>query len=309
MSDPFVSVVLPTFNRSALLRRSIEGVLRQTFGDFELIVVDDHSSDDTPKVLLDITDPRVRVLRHERRLGASAARNWAVREARGTYVCFHDDDDEWLPQKLALQVEAYSREQDPDRVLLYTQVIVDDGISSNVRPRAGLGSDEPLCEYIMRGHGLIATPSIMATRKLIAANPFPPQSSQRFPKSRDLSLLLGLEAQGVRFVLVEQPLVVMHTDIGRVRLSHSDLSLEEAVKWLGEHGARINKTSRTAYLAREVAPFLGPRSGLQVVRLVGVAVVTRSIPLSEGVKSLFKAFLPPRVLSGLRHVFRRSRFG
>lgn len=89
------------------MRRAVESVLVQTFRDFELIIVDDASEDDTYQVALSyMTDTRVRVFRAERNLGPSGARNRGIQYANGTYLAFQDSDDRWLPDKLARQVEA-----------------------------------------------------------------------------------------------------------------------------------------------------------------------------------------------------------
>ena len=101
---PRVSVVIPTYNRSATLPRAVRSVLAQTFRDFELLLVDDHSTDATPVVISEFVDDRVRSIRHERNYGQSKALNTGIRAACGEYVAFLDDDDVWLPTKLAAQV-------------------------------------------------------------------------------------------------------------------------------------------------------------------------------------------------------------
>jgi glycosyltransferase involved in cell wall biosynthesis len=98
--------VLPTYNRAALLQRSIGSVLVQTWRNFELLVVDDASSDDTAEVVGRIADPRVRYIRRARNGGAGAARNTWIAEARGEFIAFQDSDDEWLQFKLEKQVAA-----------------------------------------------------------------------------------------------------------------------------------------------------------------------------------------------------------
>jgi glycosyltransferase involved in cell wall biosynthesis len=104
-----VSVVLPTYNRAALLGRSIRSVLGQSYVDFELIVVDDGSTDETPRVVADFRDRRVRYVRLARNRGAGAARNVGIRAAGGKFLAFQDSDDEWLPSKLAAQMSAFER--------------------------------------------------------------------------------------------------------------------------------------------------------------------------------------------------------
>lgn len=105
---PLVSVVVPTYNAPQMLRATLDTVFAQTFTDFELVVVDDGSTDDTPQVLASITDPRLRVVRQPN-AGIGHARNRGIDESRGTYVALLDHDDLWHPEKLATQV-AFTRE-------------------------------------------------------------------------------------------------------------------------------------------------------------------------------------------------------
>jgi len=104
MTAPRVSVIMPAYNRAAYLREAIDSVLAQTWTDFELIVVDDGSTDETPAVVAGVADPRVRDLRRDRR-GVSAAVNCGLRAARGEYVSRLDSDDVWLPEMLQTLVE------------------------------------------------------------------------------------------------------------------------------------------------------------------------------------------------------------
>jgi glycosyltransferase involved in cell wall biosynthesis len=101
---PSVSVVVPVYNRANTIRPAVESVLRQTWSDFELIVVDDGSTDGTLAALAAIADPRLRVIASGRNAGAAGARNAGLDAARGTWIAFQDSDDEWLPLKLEKQM-------------------------------------------------------------------------------------------------------------------------------------------------------------------------------------------------------------
>src|SRR5262245_58115192 len=103
-----VSVIIPTYNRAACLTLALASVLNQTYQNFEIIVVDDASTDGTADVVGGLADARIAYVRHDVNRGkvgaGAAARNTGIARARGSYIAFLDDDDEWLPEKLARQV-------------------------------------------------------------------------------------------------------------------------------------------------------------------------------------------------------------
>jgi cellulose synthase/poly-beta-1,6-N-acetylglucosamine synthase-like glycosyltransferase len=101
---PTVSVVIPLFNAASVIRETVASVLGQTFRDFELLIVDDGSTDDSASICASITDPRIRLIRQPNR-GLAGARNAGIRHARGQYVAFLDADDLFLPDKLARHVD------------------------------------------------------------------------------------------------------------------------------------------------------------------------------------------------------------
>jgi glycosyltransferase involved in cell wall biosynthesis len=122
---PRISVVIPVFNRARSLERAVRSVLNQSYGDFELVVVDDGSTDELDAVLARFPDARLRVVRHARNLGAAAARNSGVRASRGAFIAFLDSDDEWLPLKLERQ--SASLEARGDGVALCGYALVREG--------------------------------------------------------------------------------------------------------------------------------------------------------------------------------------
>lgn len=111
MSKPRVSVIIPTYKRSEMLPRAIESVLRQTLENIEVIVVDDNDPDtdfrkETEKRMERYANnPKVIYIKHEKNRNGAAARNTGIKYAKGDYIAFLDDDDEFMPEKLALQVK------------------------------------------------------------------------------------------------------------------------------------------------------------------------------------------------------------
>ena len=99
-----VSVIIPTYNREKTIRRSIESILNKTYQDFEIIVVDYGSVDNTYEVVKSIDDNRIVYVKHEVNKGPSIARNTGIFTAKGDIIAFQDSDDEWFSYKLELQL-------------------------------------------------------------------------------------------------------------------------------------------------------------------------------------------------------------
>jgi glycosyltransferase involved in cell wall biosynthesis len=143
---PFFSVVIPAYNREQTIRAAVDSVLRQTFSDFELIVVDDGSRDATVSAVREIQDPRLRLVELGENRGVSHARNAGLQVAQAPWVAFQDSDDEWLPAKLTRHHERLEN-ADPRIVVSYcAMVILDQDLEapngpqrSSVRPLATSG--------------------------------------------------------------------------------------------------------------------------------------------------------------------------
>jgi glycosyltransferase involved in cell wall biosynthesis len=130
--SPEVSVILPTYNRAWILKEAIDSVLAQDFKDFELIVVDDGSTDDTGQIL-DSYDQDLMVL-HQSNRGVSAARNRGIDAAAGRLIAFLDSDDLWLPRKLTTQVNFFN--SNPAAVINQTEEIwIRNGVRVNPKTR------------------------------------------------------------------------------------------------------------------------------------------------------------------------------
>jgi glycosyltransferase involved in cell wall biosynthesis len=103
LKSPFFTVIIPTHNRFKLLKKAVKSVIDQSFSDFELLVIDDHSSDDTKKIVKEFEDDRITYIINDRGVGGAGTRNCGIFRAKGQWTAFLDDDDLWLPEKLEVQ--------------------------------------------------------------------------------------------------------------------------------------------------------------------------------------------------------------
>jgi glycosyltransferase involved in cell wall biosynthesis len=166
---PSVSIILPTFNRPEFLSPALESVFAQTFTDWELIIADDGSSENTRSYLQSYVDlPRVKVIWLAHCGKPGVVRNAALGAARGEFVAFLDSDDLWLPKKLEVQIASLRRH--PGRGWSYTRFAVVDAAG---RPRVSASAKEYpalsgwVLESILNEDTVIALPSVIVARQLL----------------------------------------------------------------------------------------------------------------------------------------------
>ena len=102
--DGLVSIIMPSWNTGEFIAESIESVINQTYDNWELIIVDDCSNDNTDEIVKQFKDKRIIYLKNEKNVGAALTRNRAIREARGEWIAFLDSDDVWSERKLEKQI-------------------------------------------------------------------------------------------------------------------------------------------------------------------------------------------------------------
>jgi len=199
MDPPQVSVIIPTYNRAGCLREAVDSVLAQEFRGFELIVVDDGSTDETPQLLREYGSS-IRMLRQENR-GVSAARNAGIAASRGELIAFLDSDDAWLPGKLARQVEFFR--QNPEILICQTEELwVKNGRRVNPgqrhRKRGGMIFEPSLALC------LVSPSAVMLRRELFEQVGL---FDERLPACEDYDLWLRVSC---RFPvgLIETPLII-----------------------------------------------------------------------------------------------------
>ena len=216
MSVPSVSIILPTYNRARTLRRAAVSVLQQSFGDFELIIVDDASTDHTLDLIAELKDDRISVLRHPARRGGSAARNTGLAAARADWIAFQDSDDEWMPSKLEEQMNALTGGGD----VCYTGLIYFDGKTSEYIPNAAVKNRQgSILDELLQGN-FVSTQTLVVKHLLLKqAGGF----DESLPRYQDWDLVIRL-ARNSPFVLLDRPLVTVYQTPGNIS-SHLEYDL------------------------------------------------------------------------------------
>jgi glycosyltransferase involved in cell wall biosynthesis len=221
-SEPRVSVVIPTYNRAGLLGLALDSVYAQTWKRFEVIVIDDGSTDGTEAALRPYVERRgLRVLRQENR-GPSAARNRGIEAARGEYIAFLDSDDLWLPIKLAVQVARL--DACPGAVMCYSNMLHFDPdtqtLSTRYRPQAVRSGDLYRALIYKKLH---CAPPTLVVRKAVAERVSGFDESLRLSEDRDFNIRVARHGP---ILGIPAPLVVVrvhgaaHPKDLSVRLSH-----------------------------------------------------------------------------------------
>ncbi|MFK7853377.1 MAG: glycosyltransferase family 2 protein [Granulosicoccus sp.] len=161
--QPRFSIVIPTYNRAASVLETLQSCFGQTYSDFEVVIVDDGSSDDTQSVLASIDDARLTVV-HQENAGPAAARNHGMRVAKGDYIAFLDSDDSWYPGFLEA---ANTMIEEQGEILIYGQIIVDRGVGRYwVKPDRPLGAEESIYDFLYIHGGFIQTSTMVIPQRL-----------------------------------------------------------------------------------------------------------------------------------------------
>jgi glycosyltransferase involved in cell wall biosynthesis len=220
---PAVSVVIPTRGRPQLVARAVASALAQSLRNLEVIVVVDGPDPETEDELARIADPRLHLLCLARNVGGSEARNTGVRYARGKWIAFLDDDDEWFPEKLLAQTEA-AEAADADDVIVACRFIERTERAERVLPRRLPDAGEPFSEYMFArrgwnsGEGFLQTSTWLVSRRLLLDVPF----TVGLKRCQDLDWLLRAAAEGgTQIIVLPVTLAIFHHEEGRERVSRS----------------------------------------------------------------------------------------
>ena len=214
MNMPTVSVIIPTYNRAHVLGRSIQSVLNQTFQDFELIIVDDGSTDDTESLVNRFSSKKIKYVRHQGNQGRSVTRNTGIRLAKGDYIAFLDDDDEWMPEKLDKQMKIIGTAP-PEVGVVFTKFKQYDRFGDYV-PQRKLPKKEGNIFKQLLGEYFIGLQTILVKKECFDKVGL---FNKRILYAQDWDLLLRI-SQHYQFLYIDEPLAIVYEQPEDLRLKH-----------------------------------------------------------------------------------------
>jgi len=203
--NPLVSIVLPTYNRAQILPRAIKSILGQTYQNFELIVVDDCSTDNTVEVMGQFKDPRIIYVQLSRKAGAARSRNEGIQRSQGEFIAFEDSDDEWVPDKLEKQMDVFKNAPKTTGVV-YSAVWRIWGKRKEYFP--------PLAKIEKRGvnlHDLLLAGNFITIQAVVRQECFKKVGlfDEKLPRFQDWDLWLRI-SRHYNFEFIDEPLAIIN---------------------------------------------------------------------------------------------------
>jgi glycosyltransferase involved in cell wall biosynthesis len=255
MREPLVTAVIPTRNRPDLVTRAVRSALAQTHQHLEIVVVIDGPDGPTVEALSAIDDPNFRYVELQKSVGGSEARNVGVREASGDWIAFLDDDDEWMPTKIAKQIALATSAPHSDHQVIACRVIGRTPGRDYVWPTRLPADGEPLSEYVLarnswfRGEGQLQTSMLLASRELMLTVPF----TAGLPKHQDTDWYVRIGAlNDVSIRFVDEPLAIWYLEENRPTIVRS-ADWKRSFDWINSVRPLITRRAYSGFLATQLA--------------------------------------------------------
>ena len=277
--EPLVSVVIPTRNRAQLLRRALDSVSRQTYLRLEIIVVVDGEDAETSATIEGFCDSRIRAIVNRVSQGGAEARNIGVRAALGSYIAFLDDDDEFLPNKIELQLKRALRSQGRFPLGL-CRIVARSPKGEFIWPLFPPRPDQPLSEYMFcrkgfaQGEGLVQTDMLFVPRELLLQIPF----SGGLPRHQEWDWILrAAHHPDVEIAFCDEPLAVWYIEENRKCVSGTN-GWESSCAWLDSVEKFVTPRAYAAFLLTVASGIAAKEgNGRAFCALIGKAA-SRHIP-------------------------------
>jgi len=207
----FFSIVIPTHNRAYIIEKCLDSIFNQTYKNFELIVVDDHSSDNTLELLSKIKDSRLKIYKNNEKSGAQAARNEGIKNASGDWICFNDSDDFWVNNKLQTNLNYLEKYKFNKNIVFYNDCYIHKEISNETTiwnlPEINFSSSYKslLTNPAPTFPGLFFHKSLIVKGGLL---------DESVPSYQEWDTSLILAKNGAKFIHIKEPLFIYNLHSG-----------------------------------------------------------------------------------------------
>jgi len=249
---PTASIILPTYNRAELIGRAIKSILSQTYQDFEIIIVDDGSTDNTEEVVRSFDDKRIKYIVNRINKGAAFARNVGIKAAMGEYIAFQDSDDEWLPLKLEKQLKAFDVSP-ADVGVVYTGFWkIKDKKKYYVPFKWVKQKDGNIHKELIKGN-FVGTPAVLVKKKCFKKSGL---FDENLPGLEDWELFIRL-SNYYNFKYIEEPLLIAYRSVDSISAYSNALAeaLEIIIIKHFEYFAKDRKTLANHYFTMGISFF------------------------------------------------------
>jgi len=246
-SFPLVSIIVPTFNREKLILRALESIFTQTYPNIEIIIVDDNSSDNTEGVVKELNRKNIKYFKHTQNTGGGGARNTGIVNANGTFLTFLDSDDEYVNDKIEIQVSYFLDSKCDDKTILFAPVIMNDGKQSVILPQYRDIKDLNIIDYIFVEEGLIQTNTIFLKSNFAKEVLF----DNTLRKHQDYDFVLRASKLGAKFQMSEKPLTIWYTDFRTDRMGRKS-EYEYSYNWLQKNRSSFSTQAYAKFIVRDI---------------------------------------------------------
>lgn len=242
-----VTVVIPTRNRPAELKRAIQSVLDQTYQDFEIVVVRDGLDEVTESVVNAFADGRIRVLLLPGNVGGSEARNLGVSASSARWIALLDDDDQWLPQKLERQIELAKQQENNDQIIGSRYFYSRPGHPSQIWPTQLPIPGRHPSEFIFASCGGFQTSTYLVSRQLLMRVPF----QKGLKKHQDWDWFLrAVSLPEVRLAWVDEPLTIYWVPAPSSKSVSNQKDWRFSAAWAKENLSLMSRRAYSMFLVK-----------------------------------------------------------
>jgi glycosyltransferase involved in cell wall biosynthesis len=297
-----VSGVIPTRNRPTLVLRAVRSALAQTYALREVIVILDGPDAPTEKALGDISDPRLKLVVLAAPVGAAQARNLAVACAKGDWIALLDDDDEWLPEKIELQMER-ALKSNFVYPIVSSELFARKSTYEVIWPRKQ--PTEPLSEYLLArnswsyGEGLLTTTTLLFPKDLFDQVRFRPE----LRRHQDWDWILrAVHQPGAGIEFIAKPLAIWHLAEQRTSISTA-LDWHTSLEWAEESRDLMTDRAYAGFLATQVAPQAARDRDWRAFPFLLHKMISGGAPTIRDLALFFGMWFAP---TNLRHVLRKA---